>query len=161
MKVSIKLIFGLVIGLAGLYLSIQAGSVMFGIFFQDKLELTDRSMDQIHSVIEELQDGSNTTVIFYLDKGYRLISFDSGYSNSEDTILKPSGCSNKACLAVCSNKGGQEACLNSPNNKLFETVLTFESELPEGIILTTTKEYVTLEIERNGSKIKIHEVESD
>jgi len=160
MKVSIKLIFGLVIGLAGLFFSIKVGGVMWGIFFQDELELTERSMELIESTIDDLANLEKTNTIFYLDSGYRLVSFNSGFSNSGDAILKPTGCSNNACLAVCSISGGQESCLSSPLYVVFEEILTFDSGHAAGIVLTETKEYITLEIEKKDNNVFIHEVDS-
>jgi hypothetical protein len=160
-KVSIKLIFGLVIGLAGLFLSIKVGGVMWGIFFQDGLELTERSMDQLDLLIKDLSNLEKTNTLFYLDKGYKLVSFDSGFSKKSDAILKPTGCSNNACLAVCSTSGGQESCLSPPFYSVFENILEFDSEHISGVILTKTKEYMTLELEKKDSVVIIREIKSN
>ncbi len=159
MKLSFKFIFGLVIGIAGLFLAFSAGSAMWGIFFPEPLELTESSMDRLNVVISNLEEGQNTTMLFYLEKGFYLVGFDKG-SDSGPVYLRPEQCFETFCLLICSNSGNERSCLDANYGISPNSIVSFTSENVGGVILSETGEYITLYLEKQGSALLIEKLNS-
>jgi hypothetical protein len=159
MKISFKLIFGLVIGVAGLFLAFSVGKMMWVILFPDPLSLTENSMHLMDDVIENLQDGQNTTVLFYLDDGFYLVGFDEGTA-AGPVYLRPSDCFETSCLLICPNSGNERSCLN-PKFKINQnSVHDFIFENPGGVVLSESGKYITLYLETQGNNLLIEQINS-
>ena len=155
MEVSFKLIFGLVIGIGGVFLVFTVSSMVWSMFFSDNWHLTEQSMDNLEEVIGGMdQINQNSSSIFYLVDGNYLVGFEKG-TQSGVIYERPEECFNIACLVVCKSSSDNRACLSPLVYTTLDNIDFFQIENGAGVILAETKTSVLLYLEKQGSSLII------
>ncbi|MBT3394896.1 hypothetical protein HOA59_01715 [archaeon] len=155
MEVSFKLIFGLVIGIGGVFLAFTVGSMVWSMFFSDSWHLTEQSIENLKEVIEDMdQINQNSSSIFYLVDGYYLVGFDKG-TQSGTIYERPEECFNAACLVVCKSSLDPRACISPVVYTSLDNIVSFQIENGAEVILAETKTSVLLNLEKQGTSLII------
>ncbi len=157
----IKIAIGLAIGVFLILTGMSFWKVILGLLFPNISELTATSADTLSEFITELEEGENSTVLFYMDKGFVLVAFDNSRTSGSGTLNyyeRPVSCFDTSCLVVCSDSDSKNSCKKSDLVKLFDFE-KFEVENEDtGIVSLVHSEYVELYVERTADSVIIREV---
>jgi hypothetical protein len=166
---TIKIGIGLVLGIILLLFSLSVGSTFLGIFFQEPSDLTEKSIINLESLINNLNSCEGNSFPFSMSGGYYLVAFDKsklGRSGSEGYYSRPSNeCYDSACLIICSASDKVGACDGSIFVISFEDIEKFEVKSPgnsgAGIVSYEEEKMINLYVARNRNNLILKEFEDE
>jgi hypothetical protein len=156
LRMSIKSVVGLTLGVIILFFVFSVGSVIFSVLFPDVSELTEKSLLSMSASIDEMQHGENSTFLFYMSKGYYLVAFDMGQNEKSGIFERPAACFEKSCLVICNDDNSPDSCKNQKIMETFEfdKISTIQSS---GIVTVVQGEYIDLSIKIINNTLILNE----
>ncbi len=107
--------------------------------------------------INNMQNGENTTFLFYMSEGHYLVVFDMGQNQKSGIFERPAACFGKSCLVICREDNSPDSCKNPESIKFFEFD-EINTRHSSKIVTATQGEYVDLSLEIINNTLTLNEV---
>ncbi len=124
LSMTIKIGIGLVLGVIILIFSLTIGNKFLDIFFQDPAELTEKSLNTLETVINNLEEGESTSQVIKTSEGFYIVVFEKDPSKGSGTNgyyeRPPNGCFQSSCIILCRAGPETNSCIGSEIVRVFE-----------------------------------------
>lgn len=168
LSMTIKIGIGLVLGVMILIFSLTVGNKFLSIFFQDPAELTEKSLNTLETIINNLEEGESTSQIIKTSEGFYIVVFEKDPNKGSGIIGyydRPSNeCFQSSCIVLCRASTDNFACMGSESVRIFDfdKIETKEPGNPDaGIITYVEGESVNMYIAISNNNLILKEIANE